>query len=410
MKIKDYIFLAMKNLSRRRKSVFFSFILIVLSMLIFIVALSFSSGILNAMDRAILKNISYRTIAVMESKNTTLDFNTIEKLEHVVKCVSQDYYETSALVKNVANKTIENGVISLFSFDSKTLPNIVLGREPLKGERNVCIIPVDFYPYDVRTCDKSKIYNARELLGHEITIEYNSYDYDGPYMDIKETFEKKFIVVGVYDQNETMSEVNDCYVFYEDLKEIVDIRLENNNYSNMDNRPLMAIVDDAQNVNLVLDKLKSMGYRAIVRSTANTQLIGVISIACILVSSILIFIAIVNVTISSIKSMTERNYEIGILKAIGYKKRNIQGILFAENLIISFSSYVVAMILSYLIVHYVQVKYIQLNFQLMQMKLGINISFCIISFIVTLIIPAISSGLCGKKILRRTPISLNKER
>lgn len=411
MKIKDYIFLAIKNLSRRKKAMFLSSTLIIISMLIFIVVLSFSTGLLKAMDRAILKNISYRTIVVMKNQNNIDDIEEkIKKMEHVVKCVSQDYFETAAPLSRIDDIEIKDGTISLFGADSETSPNIVAGRKLFDNEQNACIIPSTFYPYDVSTYDESKIYNAEELLGHEITIEYNSYIYDGPNMNVKEKFEKNFVVVGIYDQDEIMAEVNDCYISYNEIKEIVDTRLDGNNYSNMENRPVMAIVDDAQNVNVVLDKIKSMGYRAIIRSSANTQLVGIVNIVCVLISSVLIFIAILNITISSIKSMTERKYEIGMLKAIGYKNSTMQGILFTENLIISLFSYVFTLLLSNLTIYMVQTKYIQDNFQLMQMKLGINIYFCIIPLGIILIIPAISSVLCGRKLFKRTPVSLNKER
>lgn len=80
MRLLDYIFLAKKNLSRRKKSVIVNSILIFISTVIFVLGLSFTKCFMNSINRAILKNPSYRTIVLTGVKEEEQD-SVIKKIE-----------------------------------------------------------------------------------------------------------------------------------------------------------------------------------------------------------------------------------------------------------------------------------------------------------------------------------------
>ena len=88
MRVIVYIFLANSNLSRRKR-IIGSIVLTAISMLILIFTLSFSSSFKNTMERAVLKNISYRTVVVMGDYSVSSDkiIDDVMNIENVEKAI-----------------------------------------------------------------------------------------------------------------------------------------------------------------------------------------------------------------------------------------------------------------------------------------------------------------------------------
>ena len=85
MKVRDYIFLAFKNLVRRKKGIVSSVILIVISVIISTLVLSFSLSVGNYMNRALINNVSYRTIVILgvpQDKQEEV-IESLKKIEHI---------------------------------------------------------------------------------------------------------------------------------------------------------------------------------------------------------------------------------------------------------------------------------------------------------------------------------------
>ena len=74
MTIIDYINIAYKNLSRRKKYCISSFILIFIAVIVSILLLTFSKGIRETIDKAINNNLSYRTIVISGIKNNNYNY------------------------------------------------------------------------------------------------------------------------------------------------------------------------------------------------------------------------------------------------------------------------------------------------------------------------------------------------
>lgn len=410
MKFLDYIFLAKINLSRRKKSVIINIILIVISLLILVISLTASKSLSTAMNKAFINNISYRSIYVTYDRtlNEKLAKEKIQNLNHINKVVSQDEYSTYVDVQKIDSNELNGGVVLLGS-DSTVYPNIIKGRNFKLEEKDTCIIPINFYPFSLLNgIDDTKVLNGNELLGKYITIQYYSYDYLKPVPERKELYTKTLQVIGVYDADENKGNINECYVQYSDVLEINEIGLLGNNYSESF-RPLIAIADSSVNNNIILDELDSIGYSGRLRSVLNVELVNTINFVSIMISSCLAVLAFINITITTIKSIKERNYEIGLLKAIGYKGKNILRVLCIENLIISLLSYSLVIIISILLIYLTRFTIMNSSYELEQIGISINYVAYLISFLIAIFVPLISGIFSSFKILKKSPVIINKD-
>ena len=158
-----------------------------------------------------------------------------------------------------------------------------------------------------------------------------------------------------------------------------------------------------------INDIQKLGYRAMPKSTANIDLVNIVNIVAILVTSIILIIVISNLIISSIKAINERSYEIGMLKAIGYKNSNIQNIVFTENLIIGFMSYVITIILACLIMLIIKYVVISGNYELEIINFKLNFAVCLIAFAISTIVTLLTAKISAQKALAKTIVQLNRE-
>ena len=418
MKISDYIFLAKKNLSTRKGSVISITILITIAVIISILSFSFTTSLQNSMDKAINKNISYRTIAVMGAKEYTLEdeIKKIEEDENLSKVVDIKDYEGYVNLLELADD-FDSQMVCLMGTNKDLQPNVVKGRNFEDDEEKVCIIPDKLYTdYLSESYDKDKYIDGKSLIGKEITVEYYAFDYsNGDTNPIKnKTFNEEYTVVGVYDPQESLIYGNVVFVNFSDLGRINQNVKDNTildpkvRYSS--NTTVMAIVNDAENVDSSLKRIESLGYRAVVRSTIDTNIVLIVNIATDIVLVILASIILTNIVTSSIRAISERKYEIGIMKAIGYKNSNIQLIMLCENMIIGVRAYLIGLIISIITKECLTKFLIDKNYSLSQLNIKINVNICIIVILIIIVCHVISSVLASKKFLKETPVSLNKER
>lgn len=416
MKINDYIFLARTNLSRRKKSVIISSILIVVSMLILILSLSFTNSLNELINKSILNNVSYRTIVVSGGIDSSSDslIESLKDTEHIIKVMDQNDYSTGTTKFTIDNNEV-SGNISFMGADSDIHPNIIAGRNIGENEKNVCIVPKSFYPYgDISNYDKNKIIDGQELIGKKIDIKYNSYYHMSDKTLIKDTFTKKFEIVGVYDNEDSASRIDECYIPFEDIYEIHHTSEENSivadNVIMGKSRTVFAIIDNPLNMEYVINELNNSGYsRVMPRSVANTDLVNIVKLVGLLASSVILTIVIFNLIISNIKSINERSYEIGMLKAVGYKDENIRNIIYFENIIIGFVSYIITILIASITMIFIKNNIISGNYKLEIINLNLNYNVCLISLIISILIPLLVARISSKKALKKSIIQLNKE-
>ncbi len=419
MRIRDYLFLAFKNLSRRKGSFILSTILLTIAVAIFVLAFSFTIALKTHMNRAIVNNVSYRTIVVLGIPEEELETKAkeLEQIDHITKALNNDYYMASGKLTNVENYNEER--ICFYGCDSNTQPSVTKGRNIKDGERKVCLAPEKIYFNTFKDYDKDKYLDGNELLGKTIRIEYYSYDRSNGDENsvINKTFYDEYEVVGLYDAGENFMDGDSFFASFDDTKEI-RTNIENSTISRPENEfyhgaspQLIAIVDNAKNVDVALEDVEEfIGYRALIRSTIDTYIVYIIDAVVGVVLAILVIIVLINITSSSVKSMNERKYEIGMLKAIGYKNKTIQNMLITENLIIGILSFAIGFVIAFIAMIILQNEIFTKDYQMDQMNAHINVIISLIALIGACGIPILSSMSCGKKTFKKTPVALNKER
>ncbi len=415
MQIKDYIFLASKNLSRRKKGVISNTILISISVIICILVISFNICLSNYMNRTLVNNIAYRSIVVLgvpEGEQEEV-LNKLEQIDHIIKVVKDDDYK-SIVHSDYFDYINEDLGITFVGSDFRTQPSVIEGRNIEDGEKNVCIVPNKFYykPSLYIDYDKEAYINGEELLGKKISVNYSAYDESNGDRVVNKTFTEEFKVIGVYDEEEYVLS-DEWFVSFEDVNRINN-NIEENTILNPNviyssNKQINAIVDNTLNVESTLEKVRELGYRSLVRSTVNTYIVDIINIVTTVVLLILMLIILFNITTSSIKSISKRKYEIGMLKAIGYRNSTINFILFWENLIIGVRAYLIGLVISIATMFLLRVFLFEKYFELDRLNIQLNILVCIVALLFSIIVPALASLLGGRGIFKKTPVSLNKE-
>ena len=420
MKVRDYIFLAFKNLVRRKKGIVSSVILIVISVIISTLVLSFSLSVGNYMNRALINNVSYRTIVIIgvpQDKQEEV-IESLKKIEHISNAVKESEERTMTLihVNNVQNLG-KDFTIGFNGVDITTQPEVILGRKIKEGEKNVCIIPNKIYPpkriIDT-SFDKEAYISGEDLLGKMIEVSYNSYDESSGDRVINKTFQDEYEIVGVYDVDEYPL-LESWYVPFDNIININN-NVEENTILNPNvtygeySEQISAYVDSALNLDSTIEKVEELGYRCIIRSTANTYIVIIINVVVGIVLTVLLFIVLTIITSSSIKSLDDRKYEIGMLKAIGYKNKYIRNMLLCENLVISIGAYLLGIIISIIAMSVIKINILDKSEDFSQLNCNLNVWVCFIALLFAIIVPTISTYLGGKGIFKRTPISLNKER
>lgn len=414
MKLVDYIFLANKNLSRRKKTVIVNTILICISTIIFILGLSFTKSFMNVVNRAILNNPSYRTIVIMGIDESDRD-SVIEKIKedkNIAMVVSEKEYNTYVELKTIGTETI-NEHVGLNGASESVSPQVICGRNIRNSDENVCIIPkkVSFYS-GKEDYNKDEYIDGETLIGKKITIEYNARD------DIKKEVSKKFSkeleIIGVYDGDEYVVDGNEFYVPFSVISKIrhdIDknwIKNPNTVYSGGNN--VFAIVNNSLNTDASFEKIQSLGYRAIIRSTTNTLIVVVVNTIVGIVVAVFLLIVLVNITSSTIRSIDERKYEIGMLKAIGYKNRNIKKLLLIENLIIGLRSYLIGLVISIIGMEIMKKNIFDKNIDFYPFNMKIDIIICLIAGIIAIVVPTLATLFSNRKVNSKTVVSLSKER
>lgn len=414
MKLNDYIFLANKNLSRRKRTVIVNTILISVSTIIFVLGLSFTRCFMNTVNKAILNNPSYRTIVVLGVEENEQD-NIIQKIKedkNIAMVLREKEYNTYVELKNIGTESI-NKSVGLNGASESVSPQVISGRNIKNDDEDVCIIPKKLFFYSGREdFNKDDYIDGENLIGKKIKIEYHSRDDSRE--EINNIFYKELEIIGVYNADEYVMDGNDLFVPFSIVNKIRTdieenwIKDPNTHYSG--GNSIYAIVNNSLNVEESFERIQTLGYRSLIRSTTNTLIVVIINTIVGIVVGVFVLIVLINITSSTIKSIDERKYEIGMLKAIGYKNKNIQIILLIENLIIGIRSYLVGLVFAIIGMKIMQIKIFEKNYDFYPFNIKLNIVICLMASIIAVLVPIISTLFSSRRVYSKTAISLSKER
>lgn len=408
MKILDYYLMSINNIKGNKKSFLRNSILIGISLSILTLSSIATSSINNVLEKNIKNNLSYRSIYVTNYEN--IDQKTfiknIEEIKNVAKAIPQEAYSTNIDIDSIDGEK-SSGALSLIGSDNDISPQIIAGRKIEKNEKNVCIVPKKFQPQNLEnSTNDNEIIDGEDLLNKEIEIVYHNYDYSKEYPQRINTIKEKYRVVGVYDQEINMGEYYECYINFEDVLKIQNEITKNSNYIN-EFDPILAIVDNSENVEPVMNELKKLGYNVLLRSVPNTELIDIIESICTVLSICTMIIALSNIIINVIKTAEERKYELGLLKAFGYNKRNLWYSIIMESVITAITGFILSCIFVSIVVGILYLVLQNASSELRKIKFIIGYKTFLYSFFMALIISMFGNVIASYNIANKATVIKN---
>lgn len=406
MRILDNIYLALINLRRNKKFLLINISLISISLLILIVSSIASESINNLLNKYVKDNISYRSIFVRQAKGTDekIDINNIKNIEHISKVIEQFEFSTHVKLSKIQDNAID-GSINLMGCSKDISPNIIKGRNINDKEDGVCIVPKKLYPYELEgSIDENNIIDGENLLNKYISIQYSKYDYSKTYPEKIETIEKKYKVIGVYDTNDNRGEINECYTSYEEVFKINNVVTEGMDSEGV-YRPIIAIVDNSENVESVLKNLETNGYTGSLKATVNADLINIINIISLTITTVMLVLVFFNIIINGFKSINDRCKEIGILKAIGYKRKDILLLLSFETLLVGLISFILTVIFSIIVIAVMGTILENSNYEIQKLKIIITYKPYLYAFLIGSILPILAGIFPSIKLIKKPAIA-----
>ena len=351
MKFRDVIGCGIIDLRAQRKSNRIAFILIFLSIVIYVGVNSTIHGIING------------TINTVSGHDTRILFmNGVGDAEEEYKLIVEKFGDEEYVqeiytgIANLGSMRWYDTIDFLGQYEQDIL--VTSSYESLfnydyKGERRMpeydeVILPR--YIYNMGIYDEYSYANGDELIGKTLTFKNEAFLYEG-----EEGEEYKLKVIGTYDNVTKTYHNNMIFVNEEYMTDIMRVHNERMvEYNNkmggepmteddiIPDKSVFIFIKEGYNINEVWEKMD-----AIMREELNED-DEVIERFCYfdpevegfyyyviavgnLVSIILLFLAVVNILISSISEVKNRNWEYALKMSMGYSRSDIVKIFAVEK-------------------------------------------------------------------------------
>ncbi len=397
---------------RNHKNFYFMLVIGIFS-LILLMIFTYQKYMTDIHEKYLNTQLFYREISVMPSDITSdvdaLFYEPIRSIPHVLDIYDSRYgifYTESPTFK----EKIYDGVITLKYGSNATFPKIVEGNIFESNATGVAICSKNFYPSSYNTKDiigSNDIFlDGEELIGKTFKTESKIYKrVDG---DIIENgkYLKEFKIIGVFDNTVSMDTPNTCYVSGGDIEDIYKhTMLEVNSDVYF---PYTVLVDDKNNLGEVGNAINTMGYQADVTSIIDTEYISKLRIISIVIIIIAIISLLVTIFVYLKKNALDNSQEIGLLKAIGYKKWDIIKINMAKMIEMILIPYLLSIFIFEIIFFF-----IELLFKNYFLYYGYSLNHLIDAYFYTLgiifILPIIINFIFIVKLTKKKTIVLIKE-
>lgn len=283
---------------------------------------------------------------IIENTNDKEKLEKIENMEHVILVASKKYVDTTFVNVPQFDKDKIDSSITLKTFLTDNDAKIVKGNK-LKN-RGDMICPRKFYPYSVYIEEDghsefttkfydSLIINGDDLVGKSILATNDNKEY-------------KFNIVGSF-QNNVLEELDVCYISKEDFDMLRDDCELYSNDECIKYSSLMVRVDNYSNVAEVEKKLQNLGFSPIKKYSYDEQALSSMTAIPLFISSIIIVITITMIYNFFRKKSVNNQFDQGILKSLGYTKKDIISLNKLEVTIIYITTIIISFIL-YIIIYY----------------------------------------------------------
>ena len=272
--------------------------------------------------------------------STNLDSDHLSKLKKVdnVKKV-EPTYSISGLGTLTNNDKSKSGLITL---DTWTQSNInddyVSGSKPADGE-------IAIYAKDAKELNK----DYKSLVGKKITLKIPAKTADGASVEVT----KEFTVSGILkDPQGPAGSSSSVIATYNTVKSALEA-------ANADTDATYAVVtvnkvDNVKSTTSDIQDLKIDGTKAFVTYSVTsfldviTNITNIVSYVLAAIAGISLIVSIFMIVVTTYMSVAERTKEIGVIRALGGRKKDISRLFTAESLILGLSSAAIAIGFAYL--------------------------------------------------------------
>lgn len=404
MKFKDILKFSFLNISRSKKNIYI-LLIVVLCSLISLFSLTVLVSFNHFIENNYYKNIGFRTLNVFYADGSdiekTINTKKLKQINHVVE-VFNSKYATFTSNSNLENSKY-NGIITLNAITENLQLEVVKG-ENIGTKRNVAICPLNFYPdssaSDLNLSLKNNNYEEN-LIGKKFKFKYSKYNNNAEHPEVIENYEKEFEIIGLYNTNTTMTNANQCYISIDDMKEIVDTVNQNKVTSTY------VIVDSLNNVDLVMNEIDNLGYYSEVTTVFDGKIINNFSLICNIISLVSLSVAVIVLVLYIRKKTINESQNIGVLRSLGYTKKDIKKYYLIEFLCFILITYLFSLLIFGLL--YALLKNTVLSsLNLYNIDIVINSFVYLTTFIIIVIIPYLISRFSIFKVTKKTILKLMK--
>lgn len=310
-----------------------------------IIMLGLGSGVTNYINNQINAQISPNLIQVTKTAETSSsmsvvpnplqevkplskkDINTVKKLDHVE---SVEKVATTTVGSSVNYKKKSVDIVSFETLnDSVKKEELLTGKLPKDGE----ILISDTVANKLGT-------SKNHVIGKEVNFYVNAVDKS----EIPVILQKKLIVSGVIEASLGQDTAFTTYTTFENMYTAKGLTLTPTQ--------LNVTVDDVNQVSNVENKLEEQGFTGTGVSNILEQVTMYLSIATFVlagIAGISLLVSAIMIVVVLYISVVERTKEIGILRALGARRKDIKRIFFVEAAIIGIASGVIGVVIAALI-------------------------------------------------------------
>lgn len=297
------------------------------------------------------------------------NFEELSAIEGVLEVEKGFQYITMPGTNTVAFEDKESDLMGLTSMSSVlTEKNVAAGKLP---EENEILI-------NKSSADELTDGNMENLIGKTITL---NAAIDG------QTISGDFVVSGIYTagENNTMADTNNAvYVHFSDIE-----RLFAEQGQILEPNAVYLVTDNEEVASNIKATTKELGYSGPTQEIMGDQMLTMLNILTIVLSGI----AGISLVVSSIMilvvlyiSVVERTKEIGLLRAIGARSKDIKRIFVSEAFLIGLTSGSIGVVLAFLIAFVVNQGSMQMfETNIMNVTTGYAVFGVAISTIVSMI-------------------------
>lgn len=163
----------------------------------------------------------------------------------------------------------------------------------------------------------------------------------------KKIMKEKFVVSGIYGGTSSgqMGNMSTLYLNYDDI-----VKLASDNDYQIKPTTLYLTTSNQNNTDAIKSKIEEMGYQGSKQEqmlNMFTEMINIVTYVLAAVSGISLFVSAIMILVVLYISVVERTKEIGVLKAIGARRKDIKRIFTAEAFIIGLLSGIIGVSTAY---------------------------------------------------------------